>query len=249
MAVSKLSDEWKKKLNLIDPKVSRESYLKKIEGLIYGEDPKQGFLENDVFYHPVLKFQLNTPKGWNYQNKPQELEFAPKDGKAILMMTLIPGKSLEEAASNVVEKNNLQVLESNQITVNGLNALSILADVKVEQQKQQQQAPTVRTLSYLIQYNDNIYHILGASSVTDFNSYSENFLQTMKNFKELKDASKLNKQPERIRIKPVKQSGTLKQALNSYNMPEKKQEEISLLNGMLLTDKVLAGSLIKILGK
>jgi predicted Zn-dependent protease len=249
MAVSKLSDEWKKKLNLIDPKVSRESYLKKIEGLIYGEDPKQGFLENDVFYHPVLKFQLNTPKGWNYQNKPQELEFAPKDGKAILIMTLIPGKSLEEAASNVVEKNNLQVLESNQITVNGLNALSILADVKVEQQKQQQQAPTVRTLSYLIQYNDNIYHILGASSVTDFNSYSENFLQTMKNFKELKDASKLNKQPERIRIKPVKQSGTLKQALNSYNMPEKKQEEISLLNGMLLTDKVLAGSLIKILGK
>jgi predicted Zn-dependent protease len=249
MAVSKLSDEWKKKLNLIDPKVSRESYLKKIEGLIYGEDPKQGFLENDVFYHPVLKFQLNTPKGWNYQNKPQELEFAPKDGKAIIIMTLIPGKSLEEAVSNVVEKNNLQVLESNQITVNGLNALSILADVKVEQQKQQQQAPTVRTLSYLIQYNDNIYHILGASSVTDFNSYSENFLQTMKNFKELKDASKLNKQPERIRIKPVKQSGTLKQALNSYNMPEKKQEEISLLNGMLLTDKVLAGSLIKILGK
>lgn len=249
IAVSKLSDEWKKKLNLINPKVSRESYLKKIEGLIYGEDPKQGFLENDVFYHPVLKFELNTPKGWNYQNKPQELEFAPKDGKAILIMTLIAGKSLEEAASNVVEKNNLQVLESNQITVNGLNALSILADVKVEQQKQQQQAPTVRTLSYLIQYNDNIYHILGASSVTDFNSYSENFLQTMKNFKELKDASKLNKQPERIRIKPVKQSGTLKQALNSYNMPEKKQEEISLLNGMLLTDKVLAGSLIKILGK
>jgi predicted Zn-dependent protease len=249
IAVSKLSDEWKKKLNLINPKVSRESYLKKIEGLIYGEDPKQGFLENDVFYHPVLKFQLNTPKGWNYQNKPQELEFAPKDGKAILIMTLIAGKSLEEAASNVVEKNNLQVLESNQITMNGLNALSILADVKVEQQKQQQQAPTVRTLSYLIQYNDNIYHILGASSVTDFNSYSENFLQTMKNFKELKDASKLNKQPERIRIKPVKQSGTLKQALNSYNMPEKKQEEISLLNGMLLTDKVLAGSLIKILGK
>lgn len=249
MAVSKLSDEWKKKLNLIDPKVSRESYLKKIEGLVYGEDPKQGFLENDLFYHPVLKFQLNTPKGWNYQNKPQELEFAPKDGKAIIIMTLIPGKSLEEAVSNVVEKNNLQVLESNQITVNGLNALSILADVKVEQQKQQQQAPTVRTLSYLIQYNDNIYHILGASSVTDFNSYSENFLQTMKNFKELKDASKLNKQPERIRIKPVKQSGTLKQALNSYNMPEKKQEEISLLNGMLLTDKVLAGSLIKILGK
>ena len=171
---------------------------------------------------------------------------APKDGKALLMMTLSPGNSLQEAASNLIQKNNLQVIESNQITVNGLNAISMTADVKPEQQ---QQASSVRTLSYLIQYNKNIYLILGASSVSDFNNYSPIFLQSMKNFKELKDASKLNKQPERIRIKPVKQSGTLKQALNSYNMPENKQEEISLLNGMLLTDKVSAGSLIKILGK
>lgn len=246
IAVSKLSEEWKKKLSLSNPKVNRESYLKRIEGLIYGEDPKQGYLENNVFYHPELKLQFNTPQGWNYQNTPQKVQLAPKDGKALLMMTLSPGNSLQEAASNLIQKNNLQVIESNQITVNGLNAISMTADVKPEQQ---QQASSVRTLSYLIQYNKNIYLILGASSVSDFNNYSPIFLQSMKNFKELKDASKLNKQPERIRIKPVKQSGTLKQALNSYNMPENKQEEISLLNGMLLTDKVTAGSLIKILGK
>jgi predicted Zn-dependent protease len=247
VAVSKLSEEWKRKLNLNDPKINRESYLKKIEGLIYGEDPKQGFLENSVFYHPELKFQFNTPQGWNYQNTPQKVQFAPKDGKAILMMTLASGNSLQEAANNVVQKNNLQVLESNQITVNGLNAISMVADVKAEQQ-QQQQTSSVRTLSYLIQYDKNIYLILGATSVNDFNIYSQYFLQSMKNFRELKDASKLNKQPDRIRIKAVKQNGTLKEALNSYNMAENKQEEISLLNGMQLSDRVLAGSLIKILG-
>jgi predicted Zn-dependent protease len=247
VAVSKLSEEWKRKLNLNDPKINRESYLKKIEGLIYGEDPKQGFLENSVFYHPELKFQFNTPQGWNYQNTPQKVQFAPKDGKAILMMTLASGNSLQEAANNVVQKNNLQVLESNQITVNGLNAISMVADVKAEQQ-QQQQTSSVRTLSYLIQYDKNIYLILGATSVNDFNIYSQYFLQSMKNFRELKDASKLNKQPERIRIKAVKQNGTLKEALNSYNMAENKQKEISLLNGMQLSDRVLAGSLIKILG-
>ncbi len=245
-AVSKLSADWKKQLNLTNPKINRDSYLKKIEGLIYGEDPKQGYLENSIFYHPELKFQFQTPQGWNYQNTPQKVQLAPKDGKALLMMTLASGNSLQEAASNVVQKNNLQVLESNQITVNGLNAISMIADVKAEQQ---QQASTVRTLSYLIEYNKNIYLILGASSMNDFNNYSQYFLQSMKNFKELKDASKLNKQPERIRIKAVKQSGTLRQALSSYNMPENKQEEISLLNGMQLTDKVLAGTLIKILGK
>ncbi len=244
-AVRKSSAEWEKKLNLTNPKISRDSYLKKIEGLIYGEDPKQGYLENSIFYHPELKFQFQTPQGWNYQNTPQKVQLAPKDGKALLMMTLAGGNSLQEAANNVVQKNNLQVIESNQITVNGLNAISFTADVKAEQQ----QASTVRTLSYLIEYNKNIYLILGASSVNDFNNYSQYFRQSMNNFKELKDASKLNKQPERIRIKTVKQSGTLKQALSSYNMAANKQEEISLLNGMQLTDRVLAGSLIKILGK
>jgi predicted Zn-dependent protease len=173
------------------------------------------------------------------------VQLAPKDGKALLMMTFAGGNSLQEAANNVVQKNNLQVIESNQITVNGLNAISFTADVKAEKQ----QASTVRTLSYLIEYNKNIYLILGASSVNDFNNYSQYFLQSMNNFKELKDASKLNKQPDRIRIKTVKQSGTLKQALSSYNMAANKQEEISLLNGIQLTDRVLAGSLIKILGK
>lgn len=246
VAVSKLSVEWKKKLNLTDPKVNRDSYLRKIEGLIYGEDPKQGFLENDIFYHPELKFQFPIPKGWNYQNTPQKVQFAPKDGKALMIMSLASGNSLQEAADHLVKKNNLRVIESKQITVNGLNAIVMTANVKADTR---QQSSSMRTLSYLIQYNTNIYLIMGASSVNDFNNYADYFLQSMSNFKELKDTAKLNKQPDRIRIKTVKQTGTLKQALFSYNMPENKQEELSLLNGMQLTDTVLAGSLIKTLGK
>ncbi|WP_276361031.1 M48 family metalloprotease [Daejeonella sp. H1SJ63] len=244
VTVNNLSVEWKKKLNLKNPNINRESYLRRIEGLIYGEDPKQGFLEKDVFYHPELKFQFPTPAGWNYQNTPQRIQLAPKDGKALLMMTLGKGNTLQDVMNTVIKNNNLQVIESNQITLNGLNALAVIADVKPQQG---QQNSSVRTMSYYIQYNQNIYVLLGACSSADFNSYSEIFSQTMKNFKELKDTSKLNKQPERIRIKTVKQSGTLKQALASYKISEGRMEELSILNGMQLTDNVQQGSLIKII--
>lgn len=243
IAVNKLSVEWKKKLNLSNPQVNRDSYLRKIDGLIYGEDPKQGFLENNVFYHPELKFQFPVPQNWNYQNTPQRVQMAPKDGKALMMMTLAPGKSLQEAASAVVQQNNLQVLESSQVNVNGHDAITMVADVK----PQQQQAASVRTLSYLIQYNDNIYLMLGASSVGDFNNYSQYFSQTMKNFRELKDASKLNKLPERVRIKTVRQTGTLQQALLNYKVQNKRLEEIAILNGMNLTDRITQNSLIKVI--
>lgn len=244
ITVNNLSVEWKKKLNLNNPNINRDSYLRRIEGLVYGEDPKQGFLEKDVFYHPVLKFQFPVPAGWNYQNTPQRVQLAPKDGKALLMMTLGQGSTPQEAMNTVVKNNNLQVIESNQLSINGLNALAVIADVKPQEG---QNSSSVRTMSYYIQYNQKIYVLLGASSAADFNNYSGIFSQSMKNFRELKDAAKLNKQPERVRIKSVYQSGTLKQALAYYKVPESRMEELSILNGMQLTSNVQKGSLIKII--
>ena len=240
--VMNLSVEWKNKLKLNNPIINRDRYLRKIEGLIYGEDPKQGYLEDNVFYHPELKFEFPVPQGWNYQNTPQRVQVAPKDGKAILMMSLANGNNLQAAAEKVVSGNNLKVLESEEVKVNGLNAISILADVKP---KEGAQSSSVRTLSYLISYNNAIFHILGASSVGDFESYSRNFSQTMKNFKELTEASKLNKLAERIRIKTVQKTGSLKQALSNYKVAESRMEELSILNGMQLSDQVQQGSLIK----
>jgi predicted Zn-dependent protease len=96
--VQKLAAEWKAKVGDQKLEVNRNSYLKMIEGMVYGEDPKQGFVEKDVFYHPVLKFQFPVPNGWMLQNSPQQVQMAPKNGKAMMSLSLAPGKSVEEPA-------------------------------------------------------------------------------------------------------------------------------------------------------
>jgi predicted Zn-dependent protease len=120
----------------------------------------------------------------------------------------------------------------------------MIADVKPQQQGQ---ASTARTMTYLIEFGGNIYLILGASAPNDFNNYGQVFSQSMKSFQELRDAQKINKLADRVRIKTVRQAGTLQQALVSYRVPEKRLEEISILNGMNLTDRVAQGSLIKVI--
>ena len=249
--VSQLAREWKQKVNLTNPKVNRDVYLRRIDGLIYGEDPKGGFLENNVFYHPVLRFQYATPQNWAYQNTPQRVQFAPQDGKAVMFLTLAPGKSLQEAANAVLQQNSLQALDSREITVNGLRAISIVADQRVQQtqqQQQQQQQPQVRTLIYLIQHGENIYLHLGATRIADFNYYSQIFTNSFQSFRELTDSEKINRKPERVRIKTVNQSATLDQVLRSYRVSDNKRlEEHALLNGMKLTDRVNAGTLIKVI--
>ncbi|HYC27785.1 MAG TPA: M48 family metalloprotease, partial [Chitinophagaceae bacterium] len=248
VSVGKMAAEWKQKLNLSDPDVNRNAYLRRIEGLIYGEDPKQGFVENNVFYHPVLKIQFQLPAKWPYQNSPQAFQLMQPDGNALIMMTFAQGATLKDAANSVLQQYSLELIESKETTVNGLKAITMVADQKAEQNSQQQAAATVRTLSYIIQYGGNMYLLIGATSVNDFNKYASTFTSTMQSFKELRDAAKLNKQAERIRIKTVSRNATLEQALKSFNVPEKRLEEMAVLNGMKLKDQVNDGTLIKVIG-
>jgi predicted Zn-dependent protease len=247
--VAKLATEWKQKLNMKNAVVNRNSYLQRIEGLIYGEDPKGGFVENSVFYHPVLKFQFPIPQGWAYQNSPTRVQLASRDGKSLMMLSLAQGASLQEAASGALQKYGLRAVESRQVSTNGLPSLAVIADQQAQQQQQQQQQPSLRTLSYFIQYGGNIYHLIGAASMNDFNAYFPNFSNTMEGFRELTDASKLNKKPERVRLKSVSGGTTLQQAFARLNVPEKRMEEFAVLNGMKLTDQVPEGTLIKVISE
>lgn len=245
VTVGKLATEWKQKLNLKDAKINRNSYLQRIEGLVYGEDPKQGFVENSVFYHPVLKFQFSIPSTWNYQNSPQQVQLAPKDGKALILLSLAKGNSLQDAANAFLQQNNLQLLDSKDLSVNGLPALAMMADVRPQQGQQQ----LLRTASYFINYGSSIYMLVGVSSTTDFNTYLSSFTSTQQSFRELTETAKLNKKPERVRIKTVRTGTTLQQALRDNNIETKRFEEMAILNGMKLTDKVEAGTMIKVLGQ
>ena len=249
-AVAQLAKDWKQQLNLTNPQVNRNSYLKRIEGLIYGADPKQGFVEANVFYHPELKFQFPIPTGWKSQNSPQAFQMVPADGKAMMMLTHAPGANLQEAAANVLKNYGLTAIESKQTNVNGLPAIAMIADQQPQQgqqqQQQQQPAQVVRTLAYVIQQNTSLYLMIGVTSSNDFPTYQPTFTNTIQSFRVLTEAAKLNKKPERIRVKTVAQAGTLDQVLRNYKMPAARLEELAIVNGMKLSDRVAQGTLIKV---
>ena len=46
----------------------REPYLRQLEGMVYGDDPRQGYFDGQAFYHPELKFQVVFPAGWRTNN-------------------------------------------------------------------------------------------------------------------------------------------------------------------------------------
>ncbi len=240
--VAKLADEWKRNVKSSSLKVNRNSYLKMIDGIVYGEDPKQGFIEQNVFYHPVLKFQFDIPRQWAVQNTPEQVQMAAQDNKAMMILTLAPGGSLEAAADGILKNYQLTLVESRKGNVNGQAIIAMVADQASEEQ-------SLRTLIYVIQNGKNIYAMIGVTLLPLFDNYASIFKSSMESFRTLTDQGKINKKPERIRIKTVQQDGTLAQALKHYGTSDKRIEEVSILNGMNVTDEVDKGMLIKIIGE
>ena len=245
VAVEKSASEWQQKLGMTKPQVNRDVYLRRIDGLVYGEDPRQGFMENNIFYHPQMKFQFNVPQAWKYQNSPLRVQMAPADGQALMYLAGGNAKSLTEAGQAFLQQNGLQLIDQKETTINGYKTLMIMADTKQDPQQQQQQP--LRVLAYFYQFDKDILMMMGVSAAQTFHQYQPHFTATMQSFKKLTDAARINKKPERVRIKTVAANGTLAQAFKYFKVTDKRMEELAILNGMQQTDAVTKGMLIKVI--
>jgi predicted Zn-dependent protease len=247
--VAKLAAEWKQKAGLTNPRVNREGYLRMIEGMVYGEDPREGFVEGSVFYHPELRFQFPIPQGWQHQNTPQMVQMAPQGGQALMMLMLAQGNNLQQAAQATMQQYQLQPIGSRETTINGLPALQVEAQQQQQQQQQQQGGQVLRTLSTFIQYNNLIYHFIGVSAAANYRANTQFFLSTMQNFRQLTDQAKLNRQPEKIRLRSVGSATTLEQALRGFGIPAARLNEFAILNGLELRETVPQGMMLKVIGQ
>jgi predicted Zn-dependent protease len=247
-SVKQQAIQWQSSLNYNNWFVNGDSYLRMIDGLVYGDDPRQGFTEANMFYHPDMKFKFPVPQGWQLQNSPMQVQMAPKDGNALMIFTMAPQKTLEEAGQKTLADLNLTVLDSKRTTVNGFPAIAAISQqVKQDQQTGAQQI--IKVMSYLIQYNEVILVFHGVSDDAGFNSFYRIFESTMTNFDRLTDPAKLNVKPKRIKIVQAPAAGTLAQTFKGFKVPDNRMKELALLNNIELTEQVAKGKLIKIIGE
>ena len=247
-AVLRDSKIWQDSLDLPSYKVNTDSYLQMIDGMIYGEDPKQGYTRDNTFYHPEMRFKFSYPLGWTLTNAPTQVTIQPSDGKALMLFTLSNQKSLQAAADTTLAMYGLQLQRAERRTVNGLPAVVTLS--KQQAQAQQTGATGSNTvLSYFIEYGGMIYVIHGVSTDADFASYAPAMEASMKTFAQLTDQSRINVKPMRVHVRKAPRAGTLASTLSYFNMPQAMMEELALLNNMELNQQVPAGKYIKIVSE
>lgn len=247
-SVNQHATAWQQKLQYPNWKVNKDSYLQLVDGIVYGEDPRQGYVEGNTFYHPELKFRFSFPSGWQFQNSPIQVQMAPADGSALMVFTFARGSSLQAAADSTLMGLGVTVKEKQAVTVNGLPAIAAVS-VQTGQDQSTGAQVSNQLLSYFFNLNGSFFVLHGLTSSQQFSKYFNTMQASMKSFAKLTDASKINVKPDVLKVRKATRTSTLAEFFKTAGVPTSKYAEFALLNNMELTDQVQTGQMVKIVSK
>ncbi len=176
---------------------------------------------------------------------PTSGHYEPADGKALMLFTLAPQKTLEAAVDTTIATiPDFPCRGAKEQQLTDLPAIITQAKQSVQDQSTGA-TQTNMVYSYFINYDNRIYVIHGVTAEADFNSFLRLFDSSMASFSRLTDASKINVKPKRIQVKKVPRNESLSDAFAYFGVPQAQYKELALLNDLELTDQVASGKLDK----
>jgi predicted Zn-dependent protease len=218
--------------------VQRNEYLDRMDGLVFGDNPKNGYVKNGIFYHPVLKFFFPVPADWGVANQPEEVRMSPADQRAALLLTIESGSTPRDASEKFVQQNKETLTESGAADFNGLGGYKTLGSIPSD--------PPCTVRSYFIQMDTRVFAFHGITATSDAASFEEMFRRTASGFRRLSDPAFINVPVKKIEVRAVKGTKTLRAACSEFGVPGDAINDLAVVNGMDLDDTVQAGTRIKI---
>lgn len=223
-------------------RVGEEDFKRQIEGLVFGENPREGFMDGNRFKHPELRFQVDFPADWNVQNTRQAVYAGAPERDAAIQLTgtrVDGGTAPEDHAARFFQANNLEYGTGERTRVGGLPAYRAPFRVRA------QQGVLLGEAGFVID-GDMAYEILGYTYEQRYRQYRNTFLRVVGSFARLTDRAALDIQPHRIALYQVPADMSAREAFSQSGASEDSLEELSLLNNLRPDDLVEAGKLLKI---
>ena len=114
--------------SVADPITARDVYLSKIDGMVFGDAPEQGFVRGRRFVHPVLGFEFEAPPGFRLLNAERSVTgFGPDEARMYFdLQRIAPGRPLDRYLRDTWAPR-ARLTYFARFTVNDMDAVTALA--------------------------------------------------------------------------------------------------------------------------
>lgn len=176
----------------------RSEYRNAIDGLVFGDSPKQGIVRGSDFYHPELGFALSFPREWRMKNRSDRVQAASPPGDALMELRL-----LEKSQGSPTEtlRRSARLSPGDPVDTSPINGVPAATTTI------QRSGRPIRVS--VVSFGGNAYLIAGTvKSTSGFGRYGADISSAIRSFRPITDAERKLARPYTLKIITAKRSDT-----------------------------------------
>ena len=219
---------------------NRETFLSRIDGLLYGDDPEQGVIEGSRFIHPELRLTFTAPQGFYMVNSTTAVSVNGQGGQAQLTLAPFNGDLdsyvRQQFSALGGENSTLAPSSIQRTTINGIGAA--FGQARVDNNGSQ---VDVTIFAYEFA-DDRAYHFAAITPAGQSNTFGSMF-QSMRRISASEAAQVV---PRRLEVVTVQRGDTIAGLARRMAYDDAQIERFRVLNALGPNDGLIAGQRVKL---
>ena len=189
--------------------VNREGYLKALDNVVFGQNPREGYFVGNTFIQPDLGFQIRFPEGWKGSNQKASVGAVSPNQDAVVVVSLSSQGSPQQAAQQFFSQQGIQAGQALQADLGGLPAVARSFGAQTQQ-------GSLEGIAAFAEHNNKVYQILGYTSAQNWRRYGDAISGSLGSFERVTDRQALDVQPKRVDVVSIANAMTLDEFARRY---------------------------------
>jgi predicted Zn-dependent protease len=215
---------------------AKNEYLAMLDGLVYGEDPSEGFVRGRRFLHPKLGFTFTAPEGFTLDNSAQAVFGVKEGGAQALRLDVVRVPSEQTLPEYLVSGwiENIDTKSVEELTVGGFPAATATANGDQW---------TFRL--YVVRFGSEVYRVIfAAKNRTDV--VDRTFRDSINTFRRMSLTEMQSARPLRLKVVDVRPGDTVEKLAKRMAVGDRAAERFRVLNGLGDKDRLNPGDFVKV---
>jgi len=217
----------------------RAEYLGNLDGLIYGEDPSEGFARGRNFLHPKLGFTFVAPPGFTLDNTAQAVLGLKEGGDEALRLDVISVPA-EQSLPDYLRSGwmeNVDPASVEEFSVNGFPTATATAG-----------GGSWSFRIFAVRFGSDVYRFIFAAKAKT-TQVDRQFRESIMSFRRMTLKESEQVKPTRLKVVTVGANDTVEKLAHRMATPDHPLDRFRVLNGLGAHDRLKPGEKVKIVAE
>ena len=222
---------------------NRDDYLRRIDGLPWGDDPSEGIVIAHRFVHPDLRIALEFPDGWTVQNSSTQVVATPDDERRLMLFRGADearGPSLADGARRHKRGLGFSLEDGAADDIYGLTSYVATYTGKASG------LGKVRVRAAHVTLGRQVYLVAGVAPEAEFAAAEPEFDQTLRSFRQLSSGEAAQLRPNRVALYTTRAGDSWQSIAQRAGGGLVPATRLALMNGYAVNVQPPAGVSLKI---